>query len=134
MKSDDRIRAFLGFGKLKLTSSTGVEEEFVVKSIKTRDLGKILEVMSLGSDAESTDINKVMDVMTEVATDMLKRSFEDLDEDDIDNIIVNNFSSISDCIMGQVNTMTSNKSGVDKIKKKIKDTKKKRKRMDGEEK
>jgi len=119
MKSDERIRAFLGIATLELENADGLKEKFMVKSIKMRDFAKIMGTMNLSEDGEVNNeaVANIMSVTSEVGIDMLKRSFENLSEDEIENLLVSNFQAISECIMKQVNSMMNGKSDkIDKIK------------------
>ena len=80
MNSDEKIRNFLGISKLELKNADGISETFIVKSIKTRDLGKIIGALGdLKPDAApeemtSEEMGVLMNAISDVAADMLSRT------------------------------------------------------------
>lgn len=132
MNSDEKIRNFLGITKLELKNEDGVSETFIVKSIKTRDLGKIIGALgeikpdAKPEDMTSDELANLMNAISEVATDMLSRTFEGLSEDEIDNLILKNYDSISNCVMSQIGNIGGNDANrIKELQKTIKKGKKK---------
>jgi len=118
VNSNERIRAYLGESKLTL-SKDGRSEDFIVKSIRIADLGKILSAVSNDSkegNVSPEDTSKLMFALHSVGVDMLKRSFIELSDDEIESLLVKNFKQIMECIMNQVKIVTPETKMMNKLK------------------
>ena len=113
MTDEDRIRAYMGQAKLVLERE-GKKETFTVKSITPKDLGRMMAAMGNVKSADDItvqDAAKLMEVVGEIAVDVIVRTWPTINAEEAGEIFITNKDSMTNCIMGQFDKALVSKRG-----------------------
>ena len=107
--TSDKLKRFCSTCIIELEDANGVKEKFNLSPVRVKELGLI---MSLSEDSDIDSIestNKFVTALTEIAMAILIRSFPDVEEEVLDNLLINNFQVITQAILSQFTAINSEK-------------------------